>query len=209
MQRVSLQRVSILQHQFDTLLGGVVSYLKLRDVQWEMELITSQPESQLTVFNRLISLREPRTIYEVGTHVIVPHLGSMLSVSKDATQYVEQRNRFFGAVVQFEQPKAGSHAGTVAVLSREPEEIFGRSLFKFPIFKIREVTGHQYEAEVAKERACAPDHITVMFAVSHGPAVRPRTVSPAEVIQMTALTPMKQAMVKVLTGGQNSARSSR
>ena len=106
-------------------------------------------------------------------------------------------------MVRFVLPSGRNVADATAIISREPEEVFGRSNFGFPVWKIKKATAEQVKFHQDRAKADSPGKATVMFtdAQPQGPSVRARAVAPREAIQMIAGTPMKQAVVKVLAKG--------
>lgn len=171
--------------------------------QWKEGDIVSQPNAEVLVFKKITSLRKPETTYAPGDYVLVEHMGKKLSVSKQFNKHIEERNTFFGAVVRFELPRGRKLADAKAIISRQPEAVFGRSHFVIPVWKLNKATKEQIKIHSDRATADSPSNLSVVFSDTHtqGPTVRARAVASSEAIKMIAGMPMKQAVVKVFAEG--------
>ena len=168
-------------------------------LQWECLNVTSQPTDAVITFEKLKRVGAESVTYTKGDHVIIDHVGKMLSVYKDSRGRLKQKQTMLGAVHEFSMPKGGSFTDAVVKVSREPDDVFGCQIFKFGIHKLSLASKAQY-AEMTKEaQGAVPNHLTVYNAGgSDDKAIgRPRPVSPGSVVRATAKSPLKQTTVRL------------
>ena len=153
----------------------------------------------MTVFEKLKRLGAESVTYAKGDHVIIDHVGSLLSVYKDSHGKVEQKQTMLGAVHEFRMPKGGSFTAARVKVSREPEAVFGRQIFEFGIHKLSLASKKQFEEMTRKAREAVPDHFSVSIAGGSDEAatVRPRPVMPGSVVKIAANSPLKQTIVRL------------
>ena len=168
-------------------------------LQWERLNVTSQPTDAVITFEKLKRLGVGSVAYTKGSHVIIDHVGKMLSVYKDSLGRLEQKQTMLGAVHEFSMPRGGSFTDAVVKVSREPDDVFGHQTFKFGIHKLSLASQKQYDEMTKRAWEAVPNHFAVSNAGGSDDAasVRPRPVAPGSVVRATANSPLKQTTVRL------------
>ena len=168
-------------------------------MQWERLNVTSQSTDAVITFEKLKRIGAESVTYTKGDHVIIDHVGKMLSVYKDSHGRLKQRQTMLGAVQEFSMPRGGSFTDAVVKVSREPEDVFGHQTFKFGIHKLSLANQKQFDEMTKKAWEAVPNHVAVSNAggSEDTPSVRPRLVMPGAVVKATANSPLKQTTVRL------------
>ena len=168
-------------------------------LQWERLNVTSQPTDAVITFEKLKRLGVGSVTYTKGSHVIIDHVGKMLSVYKDSLGRLEQKQTMLGAVHEFSMPRGGSFTDAVVKVSREPDDVFGHQTFKFGIHKLSLASQKQYDEMTKRAWEAVPNHFAVSNAGGSDDAasVRPRPVAPGSGVRATANSPLKQTTVRL------------
>ena len=168
-------------------------------VQWERLNVTSQPTDAEITFEKLKRIGAESVTYTKGDHVIIDHVGKMLSVFKDSHGRLEQKQTMLGVVHEFSMPRDGSFTKAVVTVSREPDDVFGYQIFKFGIHKLSLASKEQYGEITKKARSSVPNHFAVSNAGGSDGAARvhPRPVVRCRVVRATANCPLKQTTVRL------------